>query len=151
MPLLVSALVVGWAAWFGMAVLDSGPEWAIRHLRVALPILGAVAVVALVALAWVRPLWAPIGIAYPALVGLVLGVGRSRQMMRVQQTGGFGEIDSAMKGRLFDRYRRGLLVTAVLTGVMGALIVGAGFWQGTILVALGLLMLLVRQRAKASA
>gem|GEM_PF-1801458 len=151
MPLLVSALVIGWAAWFGMAVLESGPDWAIRHLRVALPILGALSVVALVALAWVRPLWVPIGVAYPALVGLVLGVGRSRQMMRMQHTGGFREIDSAMKGRLLDRFRRGLMVTAVVAGATGAVIVGAGYWQGTILVALGLLMLLVRQRAKASA
>lgn len=127
-----------------MALLESGPEWAIRHLRVALPILGAVAVVALVALAWIRPLWAPIGVAYPAIVGLVLAVGRSRQMIRVQQTGGFDEIDSAMKGRFLDRYRRGLLVTAVLAGITGAIILGAGYWQGGILVALGLGLLLVR-------
>jgi len=69
----------------------------------------------------------------------------------MQHTGGFREIDSAMKGRLLDRFRRGLIVTAVVAGATGAVIVGAGYWQGTILVALGLLMLLVRQRAKASA
>ena len=127
-------------------MLESGPEWAIRHLRLALPILGVVAVAALVGLAWVRPLWVPIGVGYPALIGLVLGVGRSRQMMRVQQTGGFGEVDPAMKSRLLDRYRRGLMLTAVVTGATGAIILGAGYWQGAILVALGLLLLLVRQR-----
>ncbi len=109
-----------------------------------------VALAALVGLAWVRPLWVPIGVGYPALIGLVLGVGRSRQMMRVQQTGGFGEIDPAMKSRLLERYRRGLMLTAIVTGATGAIILGAGYWQGGILVGLGLLLLLVRQRGRAS-
>lgn len=72
-------------------------------------------------------------------------------MVRVQKTGGFSEIDRDMRGRLLARYASGLIMTAVIAGGAGAIIVGAGYWQGAILVGLGLLMLLVRQRARTSA
>ncbi|CAN5235671.1 hypothetical protein BH18ACT5_BH18ACT5_13620 [soil metagenome] len=132
-------------------MVEKGPEWAIRHLRIALPVLTVMFFVAVVGAVWVRPLWVPIGVGYPALIGLVVGVGRSRQMVRVQKTGGFSEIDRDMRGRLLARYASGLIMTAVIAGGAGAIIVGAGYWQGAILVGLGLLMLLVRQRARTSA
>jgi hypothetical protein len=144
---LASALIIGWAAWFGVALIERGADWGIRHLRAALPVLAVLFLGSLIALAWVRPLWVPIGVGYPALIGLVVTLGRSRQLVRTHRTGGFSEVDSAMRSRLLGRYRQGLIVTAVIAGAAGAVIIGGGYWQGGILVALGLLMLAVRQRA----
>jgi len=138
--------VIGWAAWFGVAVLHNGAEWAIRHLRTALLVLGVIFVGGLVGLLFVEPFWVPLGVGYPAAIGLVLGVGRSRQMVRIQQQGGFTEIDPATRSRLLNRFGKGLIVSAVVSGLAGAVILGAGYWQGGILVALGLLLLVVRTR-----
>jgi hypothetical protein len=102
---------------------------------------------ALIALLFVNPLWVPLGVGYPAAIGLVLGVGRSRQMVRIQRESGFGAIDASVRGRLLKRYGQGLIVAAVISGLAGAIIVGAGYWQGGIMVALGLVLLVVRIRA----
>jgi hypothetical protein len=145
---LASALVIGWAAWFGVAVLDHGAEWALRHLRNVLPVLAVMFGASVVALLFVKPLWVPLGVGYPAVIGLVLGVARSRQMIRVKQQGGFGEIDASVRSRLLRRYGQGLILSAVVSGLAGAVVVGAGYWQGGILIALGLMLLVVRMRAR---
>jgi len=111
-------------------------------------VLGAAVLSAAVAAIWVRPLWAPLAYGYPALIGFVIARARSRQMVRINQAGGFGDLDPRVRSRLLERYAKGLVVTAAVSGLTGALLIGAGYWQGAILVGLGLVMLLIRQFSK---
>jgi hypothetical protein len=129
--------VMGWSMWFAARSAVIGPAWALRHLRIATPVMTASLVLGLLAAFLVRPVWMGLAVLYPLAIGAWLARSRRLQLAMVDRDGGFGEIDPAMRSRLALALARGLRIAGVFVWFGGLALVAFGVAQGWLVAALG--------------
>jgi hypothetical protein len=133
----VPVAVVGWSMLFAARAALDGPAWALRHLRVAAPLLAAGAVGGVAMTVVVRPFWSGLAVFYPFAVGWWMAASRRRQLALVEGDGGFGEIDPRLKFRLARGLGRSLRIAGAVAWFTGLGAAFLGVAQGWLIALLG--------------
>ncbi len=130
-------LVIGWSMIFAANSALNGPGWALRHLRLAVPALGAGVIAGTAAALLVSPSWLGVAIIYPFAVGAWLAVTRRRQLAFIERDSGFGEVDPQLRLRLLHGLGRSLRIAGAVAWFSGLGIVALGVAQGWSVTVLG--------------
>ena len=120
---VAATLAVGWGAFLSVRSATRGPAWALAHLSASGPWLVAGLIAGAAITVAVRPPWAGLAVTY--VVGVVwwLSAMLKRNLIRVEEAGGFGEVPVARRAAILRRARR-LLVFGGLALVGIALATG---------------------------
>lgn len=124
-----SAGVVGglWGGMVSVRAATRGPQWALDHLRKALPIALMLLVIGGAFLLLVSPGW--VGAALVYVFGLVAWMARSvaRSLEKVREAGGFTPLSPGRQAVILSRTARWLLIGG---GVIAAVAVYDFSWRG---------------------
>jgi len=145
---VIPVVVVGWSIVFSVEAARRGAAWSHRHLSVMATVFKLAFSLAIVVVLVVRPIWVGLGVAYPLGVALMLVLTRQRQLAAVERDMGFGEIRPEVRQRLLDRLRRGLVVVAALSFVIGGSLATVGVVQGWVVAALAPIALVALARTR---
>ncbi len=134
-------LAVGWGALLSVRSAVRGPAWALGHLTAASRVVPLSLLLGSIAVFLVRPLW--VGFAWMYIGGLVWWLSGllRRNLVRLQEMGGFAEVPVEARIRIVRRARTMLLVGGVVLLGIGA----AAYQQGAtawVTAALGAVLLL---------
>jgi hypothetical protein len=115
----VMVVVVAWGALVSSRTAVRGPAWALGHLRAVGPVFPVAAIVGMVVLATVDPVWVGGVIAYLAVMAWWLARAMRRSLAGAEAAGGFEGLPSASRARIVGKARTGLWVVAGLFALLG--------------------------------
>lgn len=124
----VAVIVVGWGVWLSIGSSRRGPGWAHSLLVGWRPLPWALAIVGVVALVVVRPLWMGVAIIYIAMVSGYLMRAVRRSLDAVREA--YGEFDEIDRSPISGRVGGYLLAGAAMLGTLSLWDISVRGWNG---------------------